>query len=182
MKICLQETYFMISQNVLTLSIKAPFIRKCRNWVFVTLSKHGLKATWTIGKQKVNLNERQSSFLLITDCVWQGSVVEPFLFLLFINDISDFTTDDCSLNLLADDNISSIAACNISDLQMKLQTFVDNISQWNKNRLTVNASKCEMMILGTSARLKITSINDLNVMHEGNSLDLVKRLNIWYHT
>ena len=93
-----------------------------------------------------------------------------------INDISNFTTDDCSLNLFADDSISYVAAHNISELQMKLQTCVDSISQWYfKNRLTVNASKCEMMILGTSARLKIAGINDFNVMYEGNPLDLVEK-------
>ena len=53
---------------------------------------------------------------------------------------------------------------------------VDSISQWYfKNWLTVNASKCKMMILGTSARLKIASINDFNVMYEGNPLDLVDK-------
>ena len=43
------------------------------------------------------------------------------------------------------------------------------------NRLTVNASQCKMMILGTSARLKIASINVFNVMYEENPLDLVEK-------
>ena len=127
-------------------------------------------------KQKVNINGQQSSFLLIADGVPQGSVLGPLLFLLFINDISNFTTDDCSLNLFADDSISYVAAHNISELQMKLQKCVDSISQWYlKNRLTVNASKCKMMVIGTSARLKMTSLDDLNVMYEGNPLDLVEK-------
>ena len=130
-------------------------------------------------KQKININGQQSSFLLIADGVPQGSVLGPLLFLLFINDISNFTTDDCSLNLFADDSISYVAAHNISELQMKLQKCVDSISQWYlKNRLTVNASKCKMMVIGTSARLKMTSLDDLNVMYEGNPLDLVEKLNI----
>ena len=44
---------------------------------------------------------------------------DRFGFLLFFNDISQFTTDDCSLNSFANDSISHIAAHNISDLQMK---------------------------------------------------------------
>ena len=141
----------------------------------------GIEQTWfksysNSRKQKVNLNGQQSSFLLITDGVPAGSVLGPLLFLLFINDISNFTTDDCSLNLFADDIISYVAAHSISELQMKLQKCVDSISQWYfKNRLTVNASKCKMMILGTSARLKIASINDFNVMYEGSPLDLVEK-------
>ena len=95
--------------------------------------------------------------------------------LLFISDISNFTTDDCSLNLFAD-GISYVATHNISDLQMKLQKCVDSISQWYfKNRLAVNASKCKMMILGTSTRLNIASINDFNGVYEGNPLNLVEK-------
>ena len=141
----------------------------------------GIEQTWfnsylNSRKQKVNLNGQQSSFLLITDGVPQGSVLGPLLFMLFVNDISNFTTDDCSLNLFADDSISYVAAHNIGELQMKLQKCVDGISQWYfKNRLTVNANKCKMMILGTSARLKLASINDFNVMYEGNPLDLVEK-------
>ena len=86
----------------------------------------GIEQTWfnsylNSRKQKVNLNGQQSSFLLITDGVPQGSVLGPLLFMLFINDISNFTTDDCSLNLFADDSISYVAAHNIGELQMKLQ-------------------------------------------------------------
>ena len=99
--------------------------------------------------------------------------------MLFVNDMSNFTTDDCSLNLFADDSISYIAAHNISELQMKLQKRIDSISKWYfKDRLTVNASKCKMMILGTSARLKLASISDFNVMYEGNPLGLVEQKQI----
>ena len=50
--------------------------------------------------------------------------------MLFINDISNFATDYCSLNLFADGGISYVAAHNINDLQMKLQKCVDSISQY----------------------------------------------------
>ena len=151
-------------------------LRKMFKYGFRGIEQTWFKSYLNSRKQKVNLNGQQSSFLLITDGVPPGSVLGPLLFLLFINDISNFTTDYCSLNLFADDSISYVAAYNISELQMKLQKCVDSISQWYfKNRLTVNASKCKMMILGTSARLKIASINYFNVMYEGNPLDLVEK-------
>ena len=155
-------------------------LRKMSKYGFRGIEQTWFKSYLNSRKQKVNLNGQQSSFLLITDGVPQGSVLGPLLFMLFINDISNFTTDDCSINLFVDDSISYVAAHNFGELQMKLQKCVDSISQWYfKNRLTVNASKCKMMILGTSARLKIASINDFNVMYEGNPLDLVeKKLNI----
>ena len=40
-------------------------------------------------------------------------------YMIIINDISNFTTDDCSLNSFANDSINYIAAHNISDLQIK---------------------------------------------------------------
>ena len=151
-------------------------LRKMFKYGFRGIEQTLFKIYLNSRKQKVNLNGQQSSFLLINDGVPQGSVLGPLLFLLFINDISNYTTDDCSLNIFADDSISYVAAHSISELQMKLQKCVDSISQWYfKNRLTVNASKCKMMILGTSARLKIASINDFNVMYEGNPLDLVEK-------
>ena len=137
-------------------------LKKMAKYGFRGIEQTWLKSYLNSRKQKVNLNGQQSSFLFITDGVPHGSVLGPLLFLLLINDILNFTTDDCSLNLFAHDSIRYVAAHNISDLQMKLQKCVDSISQWYfKNRLTVNASKCKMMILGTSARLKVASINDL---------------------
>ena len=44
-----------------------------------------------------------SSFVDITSGVPQGSMLGPFLFLLFIYDISNLTTDGCVTNLFADD-------------------------------------------------------------------------------
>ena len=67
-------------------------------------------------KQKVSPNGQQSSFLLIADAVPQGSVLGPLLFMLFIEDLSNFTTDNCSLNLFAADSIRYVAAHYISEL------------------------------------------------------------------
>ena len=54
--------------------------------------------------------------------------------------------------------------------------LIVSLSQWYfKNRLTVNAGKCKMMILRTRARLQIASIDDFTVMYEINPLDLMEK-------
>ena len=49
----------------------------------------------------------------------QGSVLGPLLFLLFINDVSNFTTEGCVLNMYADDVIIYTSAANSDELQMQ---------------------------------------------------------------
>ena len=99
----------MISQNVDSIN-HSLLLRKMSKYGFRGIEQTWFKSYLNSRKQKVNLNGQQSSFLLITDDVPQGSVLGPLLFLLFINDISNFTTDVCSLNLFADDSISYVAA------------------------------------------------------------------------
>ena len=48
----------------------------------------------------------------------QGSVLGP---LLFINDVSNFTTDGCVINMYADDVIIYTPAATNNDQQLKLQ-------------------------------------------------------------
>ena len=69
----------------------------------------------------------------------KGSVLEPLLFLLFINDVSNFTTEGCVLDMYADDVIIYTSATTSDELQMKLQLCVDHVHLWyNMSRLTFN--------------------------------------------
>ena len=80
-----------------------------------------------------------SEFKEVYSGVPQGSVINPLLFLLFINDVSNFTTDGCVLNMHADDVITYTSAAASDDLQLKLQRCVDNTYQWYfRNKLTIN--------------------------------------------
>ena len=78
-------------------------------------------------QQAVHCNGKLSSFVDIASGAPQGSVPGPFLFLLFINDISIFAANDCLINLFADDTIIYTSGDSIDDVQSKLQTCLDNI-------------------------------------------------------
>ena len=58
-------------------------------------------------KQVVKFHQETSQFCDITCGVPQGSVLGPILFLLFINDISNFAVEACVLNMYADDLYTS---------------------------------------------------------------------------
>ena len=79
-------------------------------------------------KQAALCHNELSSSVDITTGVPQGSVLGPFLFLLFINDISNFTTDDCVTNLFADDAMIYASGDSVNEVNLKLQNCLNNIS------------------------------------------------------
>ena len=78
-------------------------------------------------QQAVLRNGKLSSNVDISSGVPHGSVLGPFLFLLFINDISNFAANGCLINLFADDTIIYTSGDSIDEVQSKLQTCLDNI-------------------------------------------------------
>ena len=93
-------------------------------------------------KQAVLCHNKLSSVVDITTGAPQGSVLGPFLFLLFINDISNFTTDGWVTNLFADDAMIYASGDSVSEVQRKLQICLSNISSWyRENRLKINSDK-----------------------------------------
>ena len=81
-------------------------------------------------KQVVKFHQETSEFCDITCGVPQGSVLGPILFLLFINDISNFAVEGCVLNMYADDVIIYTSATPKYELEYRLQVCIDNISNW----------------------------------------------------
>ena len=100
-------------------------------------------------KQAVLCHNAHSSSVDITIGVPQGSVLRPFLFLLFINDKSNFTTDGCVTNLFADDVIIYASGDSVNEVRLKLQNCLNNISAWyRENRLRINSDKSKIMLVG----------------------------------
>ena len=110
------------------------------------------------------MNNKLSGFRNLYFGVPQGSVLGPFLFLLFINDISCSATHNYQLNLFADDLIAYTSDKNINTLQSKLQACVTNIGEWYRaNRLTVNPGKSKLMIFGSQYNLNRINYDNFRV-------------------
>ena len=74
----------------------------------------------------------------------------PILFLLFINDISNFTLEGSVLNMFADDVIIYTSADNVELLKHKLETCMNSITRWYSNNcLSINNEKSNIMIIGS---------------------------------
>ena len=102
-------------------------------------------------KQVVKFHEETSEFCDITCGVQQGSVLGPILlFLLFINDISNFAVEGCVLNICTDDVIIYTSATTKDELECRLQVCIDNISNcYSMNKLCINRKKSYVMVIGS---------------------------------
>ena len=84
--------------------------------------------------------------LKIVSGVLQGSVLGPFLFLLYINDIHVCMGKNCTMAMFADD--TTILSSKFKG-SCSVQSDMDNLSQWFcQNRLSINKDKCEAGAFG----------------------------------
>ena len=145
-------------------------------------------------KQFVSKENAKSSLLPITVGVPQGSVLGPFLFGVYINDIAN--SSKLKTLLYADDTVLFMSHKNPQILESSVSTELKQITSWlNDNKLTINLQKTNYMVFGnhkTSLKLKINndSLNRArNVRYLGIYIDdklnwsrqvehLVKKLSI----
>ena len=122
----------------------------------------------------VFFQEESSEFKKVYIGVAQDSVLDPLLLLLFINDVSNFTTVGCVLNMYADDVIIYTSAATSDDLQLKLQRFVDNIYHWYfRNKLTINKKKSAVMVIGSNMQFQSLNLDQFSINLESNKIELV---------
>ena len=102
-------------------------------------------------QHSVKLNNIQSTFLTLNIGVPQGSVLGPLLFLLYINDLPNFT--NFNVKLFADDTFLSLESKNYKDLQKNVNEEMKNVSKWlTINKLTLNVSKTKYMVISNKKK------------------------------
>ena len=171
-------------------------ISKCCDWInhIILLKKlemYGIIGTelgWFSSylnerKQFINFNNETSESCEITYGVPQGSVLGPILFLLFINDISSFAVEGCVLNMYADDVIIYTSATSTHELECKLESCIDSISNWyGMNKLCINKKKSSVMVIGSKFQLRSLNLGDFAISINVDELQLVeeaKYLGLW---
>ena len=105
----------------------------------------------------------------------------PLLFLLYVNDLPN-CLDQAEPSMFADDTNVSTSAESVENLETQLNFELDNIYRWLvANRLTLNVSKTEYMIIGSRHNLgkikkdptiKIGS-ETVNRVHTSKSLGVI---------
>ena len=86
----------------------------------------------------------------------QGSILGPLLFILFINDLSDFI-EHASVIMYADDTVLYVSHDNKEKIESELNKDMQNLlSYFRENELIINLKpgKTEIMLFGIAKRLK----------------------------
>jgi hypothetical protein len=131
--------------------------------------------------QKVRCNGLTSEPVGLDIGVPQGSVLGPFLFLIYANDLGNFISGG-TCNCFADDTVIYVAGETVEQVTNQLQNIINGVNGWYEgNRLKVNPSKSEIILIGTKKKLQnvnaSTFIIDLNGTPMKNS-EIVKYLGI----
>ena len=118
-------------------------------------------------QQYCYLNGQNSEKRPVKCGILQGSSLGPLLFILYTNDFEESLTK-FTPNMYADDTSITLGGEDayqlLKDLRNELQAVIDWLRQ---NKLSLNVTKCEYMLLGSNKQLgNISEIGDLKVGEE----------------
>ena len=131
----------------------AILIEKFKKFGCVGNTLNWCKSYFTNRKQMCKVNQTTSKCRTVSCGVPQGSNLGPILFLLYVNDLPNCLKSRTA-SMFADDTNLTASGSTSTQLYIKLNNDLENIHQWLlANKLTLNTSKTEYMIVGSRQRL-----------------------------
>ena len=133
-----------------------------------------MKSYLTNRKQCVKLGSIKSDFEAILKGVPQGSILGPFLFNIFINDIFHFVKS-CSLYNYADDNTVSCSDNSLENVISKLSEDSVLLIRWFlNNKMKANPEKFQAIAVGEKTKVEDITFNlDNNIIKCEESVKLL---------
>ena len=125
-------------------------------------------------KQYVSINSCKSSMENILCGVPQGSILGPLLFIIYVNDIVNVSSI-LKFVLFADDTTITFSHKNITNQYDMINRELHKVCDWFKvNKLSVNASKTNFMLLGTYHKTNVNTGNKCIIL-DNTKLERVKQ-------
>ena len=116
---------------------------KCHAWIKDYLSNR---------KQMVKYYNIRSTEKIITCGVPQGSILGPLLFLIYINDLNN-STSNLSTILFADDTNLFCSGKDLEELEVLINEELAHVQEWlTLNKLTLNVKKSNFIIFRSHKR------------------------------
>ena len=115
-------------------------------------------------KQVTKISKYTSTEEEIKSGVPQGSILGPFLFLCFVNDLPETFDENCKFLAYADDTQLLVCDTDIEKLKEKVEMVIDSAQKWyEKNGMKNNSSKSEILVISNKKTDKIM----LKVIEDG---------------
>ena len=125
--------------------------------------------------QRVLFNGVVSDALPVKTGVPQGSILGPLLFLIFINDMP-MVIKHGKISMYADDTTLYVSGSNVNVISKKLTDDMEGITKWlHNNMLFLNTDKTNVMLLGSSSKLRNVHDDSFSVMVNGCKLERVNK-------
>ena len=113
-----------------------------------------LKSYLSERNQKCFLNGSLSNRCVLSCGIPQGTILGPLLFLLYINDLPNCLSHS-QPRIYADDTHLTLAGNSANSIELNLNKDLASVSEWFiANKLTLNKSKTEFMLIGSRQRLR----------------------------
>ena len=124
-------------------------------------------------QQKVSFKNSFSSSSTIDIGIPQGSILGPLLFAIYINDLP-LSIRNVKVDMYADDTTLHVAHKNPQDIQLSLQSAMNDLTVWlERNKLVLNVDKTKIMLIGSAHNLKNIKSDTINVNVNGKMLEIV---------
>ena len=124
-------------------------------------------------KQQVAINNCRSDFKQISYGVPQGSFLGPPLFLLFINDLPQYTSNVFT-DLYVDDTTLYDVQDSMEHIENNFHSSVNNLQIWcRSNGMIINLSKTKVMLVTTYQKRQRLTNNQLDLTYNKESLNMI---------
>ena len=125
-------------------------LKKLESFNLNTDSVEYIKSYLNNRTQVSNFGKYTSSEEKIMSGVPQGSILGPFLFLCFVNDLPNVFDNICKFQAYADDTQLLVFNKDLDKLKEKVEKVLNVAQNWyNKNGMKNNSSKSEILIIST---------------------------------